>query len=137
MALYVLGRKTFPEKEVVINRKHAFFVCETSPCDRIFPSTYHVFDDLIFAVVLLDFKQMVAEIQDSEAPLLPEENDDHAASPVEPVTKTLPADRRQQNRRPVSLSRAYRQRPTTEPPAGSAAPPGVAPLLVNTPSGFL
>lgn len=39
--------------------------------------------------MFLDFKQMVAKIQDSEAALLPKKDDDHAASPVEPIAKAL------------------------------------------------
>lgn len=44
--------------------------------------------------MFLDFKQMVAKIQDSEAALLPKKDDDHAASPVEPIAKALPTNRK-------------------------------------------
>lgn len=56
-------------------------------------STYHVFDNLIFAIMFLDFEQMVAEIQHSKAPLLPKEHNYHTASPVEPIAKALPGDK--------------------------------------------
>ena len=55
-------------------------------------STYHIFDDFVFAIVFLDFEQMVAEIQHSKAALLPKQRNDHAASPVEPIAKALPGD---------------------------------------------
>lgn len=40
--------------------------------------------------MLLDFQQVVAEIQHIEAPLLPQEHNDHTASPVQAVSKALP-----------------------------------------------
>lgn len=52
--------------------------------------TYHVLDDLVLAVVLLDLEEVVAEIQHGEAPLLPQQHDDHAARPVQPVAEALP-----------------------------------------------
>lgn len=53
-------------------------------------STHHILYNLIFAVMLLDFQQVVAEIQDIKAPLLPQKHDDHTASPVQAVSKALP-----------------------------------------------
>lgn len=53
--------------------------------------TYHALDDLVFAVVFLHLQQVVAEVQDVEAPLLAQQGDDHATGPVEAVTKALPA----------------------------------------------
>lgn len=58
-------------------------------------STYHIFDNLIFAVMFLDFEKMVAEIQHCKAALLSEQYNDHAASPVEPISKTLPVSTKQ------------------------------------------
>lgn len=43
--------------------------------------------------MFLDFKQMVAEIQDSKAPLLPKKYNDHTASPVESIAKALPRNK--------------------------------------------
>ena len=73
------------KKKLLIKR---VYLCEAS--------TYHVFDNLIFAIMFLDFEQMVAEIQHSKAPLLPKEHNDHTASPVEPIAKALPADKKQE-----------------------------------------
>lgn len=56
---------------------------------RVSP-THHTLDDLVLAVVLLHLEQVVAEVQDVEAPLLSEEGDDHAAGPVEAVSEALP-----------------------------------------------
>lgn len=53
-------------------------------------STHHILDNLIFAIVLLDFQQVVAEIQDIKAPLLSQKHDDHTAGPVQAVPKALP-----------------------------------------------
>lgn len=50
---------------------------------------WHIFDDLIFAIMFLNFEKMIAEIQHSKAPLLSKKYNDHAASPVEPISKTL------------------------------------------------
>ena len=58
-------------------------------------STYHILDDLFFAVMSLDFEKMVAEIQHCKTALLSEQNNDHAASPVEPISKTLPVSTKQ------------------------------------------
>lgn len=60
------------------------------PVNLLARGTYHVFDDLILAIMLLYFEEMVAEIQHCKAPLLPEQHDDHAAGPVQPIAKTLP-----------------------------------------------
>lgn len=40
--------------------------------------------------MFLDSEEVVAEVQHSKAPLLPEEDDDHAARPVQPVAEALP-----------------------------------------------
>lgn len=53
-------------------------------------STYHTLDDLILAVMLLHFQEVVGEVQDVKAPLLAQQGDDHTAGPVESVTKALP-----------------------------------------------
>lgn len=45
-------------------------------------STHHILYNLIFAIMLLDFQQVVAEIQHIKATLLSQKHDDHAASPV-------------------------------------------------------
>lgn len=65
---------------------------------RVSP-THHTLDDLVLAVVLLHLEQVVAEVQDVEAPLLSEEGDDHAAGPVEAVSEALPG---KQQRRHVN-----------------------------------
>lgn len=49
----------------------------------------HVLYNLIFAIVLLDFQEMVAEIQHVKATLLSQEHNDHAASPVQAISKAL------------------------------------------------
>lgn len=54
--------------------------------------THHALDDLVFAVVLLHLQQVVAEVEDVEASLLAQESDDHAARPVEAVSKALPGE---------------------------------------------
>ena len=54
--------------------------------------THHAFDDLIFAVVLLHFEKVIAEVEDVKASLLSQEGDDHAAGPVEAISKALPAE---------------------------------------------
>lgn len=68
--------------------------CETSTYGARFSSTYHIFDNLIFAIMFLDFKEMVAEIQHSKAPLLPKKYNDHTAGPVEPIAKALPGSKK-------------------------------------------
>ena len=68
-------------------------------------STYPIFDDFVFAIVFLDFEQMVAEIQHSKAALLPKQRNDHAASPVEPIAKALPGDKKQEVERATRRQR--------------------------------
>ena len=51
---------------------------------------YHALNDLVLAIVLLDLQEVVAEVQDVKAPLLPQESDDHATGPVQPVSEALP-----------------------------------------------
>lgn len=53
-------------------------------------STHHILYNLIFAIMLLDFQQMVAEIQHIKATLLSQKHNDHAASPVQAISKALP-----------------------------------------------
>lgn len=53
-------------------------------------STHHILYNLVFAIVLLDFQQVVAEIQHIKATLLPQKDDDHTARPVQAVPKALP-----------------------------------------------
>lgn len=53
-------------------------------------STHHILYDLVFAIVLLDLQEVVAEIQDIKATLLSQKHDDHTASPVQAVSKALP-----------------------------------------------
>lgn len=45
--------------------------------------------------MFLDFEKMVAEIQHCKAALLSKQYNDHAASPVEPISKTLPVSTKQ------------------------------------------
>lgn len=40
--------------------------------------------------MLLDFQQVVAEIQHIKATLLSQKHDDHTASPVQAISKALP-----------------------------------------------
>lgn len=54
--------------------------------------THHVLDDLILAVLPLHLEQVVAEVKQVEAALLTQQHDDGAACPVQPITKTLPAE---------------------------------------------
>lgn len=61
----------------------------------IWSPTHHALYDLVFAVVFLHLEQVVAEVQDVEASLLPQQGDDHAAGPVQPITKTLPGEHKQ------------------------------------------
>lgn len=65
------------------------------------PQTHHAFYDLVLAVMLLHLEQMVAEVQDVEASLLPQQSDDHAAGPVQPITETLPGIHKQKEQRRV------------------------------------
>lgn len=51
--------------------------------------THHVLDDLVFAVLPLHFEEMVAEVKEVEAALLPQQHDDGAAGPVQPIAKAL------------------------------------------------
>lgn len=51
--------------------------------------THHILDDLVLAVLSLHFEEMVAEVKEVEAPLLPQQYDDGAASPVQPIAKAL------------------------------------------------
>lgn len=52
--------------------------------------THHTLDDLILPVVLLHLEEVVAEVKDVKASLLSQQGDDHAACPVEAVSKALP-----------------------------------------------
>lgn len=51
--------------------------------------THHVLDDLVLAVLPLHFEEMVAEVKEVEAPLLPQQHNDGAAGPVQPIAKAL------------------------------------------------
>lgn len=52
--------------------------------------THHIFDDLVLPILPLDFEQVVAEVEEVEAPLLSQQHDDGAAGPVQPVPEALP-----------------------------------------------
>lgn len=52
--------------------------------------THHILDDLVFAVLPLDFEQVVAKVEEVEAALLSEQHDDGAARPVQPIPEALP-----------------------------------------------
>lgn len=56
--------------------------CQCPQCESNLKVTYHILDDLILAILSLDLQQVVAEIKEVEAPLLAQQNDDGAASPV-------------------------------------------------------
>lgn len=49
----------------------------------------HVFDDLVLAVLPLDFQQVVTKVEEVKAALLSEQHDDGAACPVQPVPEAL------------------------------------------------
>lgn len=53
-------------------------------------STHHILDDLVLAVLSLDFEKMIAEVKEVEAALLPQQHNDGTAGPVKPITKALP-----------------------------------------------
>lgn len=57
---------------------------------RVSFSTYHILDYLIFPILPLDFQEVVAEIKEVKATLLSQQDNDGAASPVQPIPKTLP-----------------------------------------------
>lgn len=59
---------------------------------KLLSPTHHTLDDFILAVVLLHLQKVVAEVEDVKSPLLPKEHNDHAARPVEAVSKALPAE---------------------------------------------
>lgn len=52
--------------------------------------TCHIFDDLILAVLSLDFEQVVAEVKEVKATLLSQQHNDGTAGPVQPIPKALP-----------------------------------------------
>lgn len=52
--------------------------------------THHIFDDLILAVLSLDFEKVVAEVKEVKATLLSQQHNDGAAGPVQPISKALP-----------------------------------------------
>ncbi len=52
--------------------------------------THHIFDDLILAVLSLDFEQVVAEVKEVKATLLSQQHNDGTAGPVQSVPKALP-----------------------------------------------
>lgn len=58
------------------------------------PAAYHILNDFILAVLPLHFQQVVAEVEQVEATLLAQQDDDGAAGPVQAITKTLPGSRR-------------------------------------------
>lgn len=62
--------------------------------------THNTLDDLVLAVVLLHLQKVVAEVQDVKSPLLPQEHNDHAACPVEAVSKALPAQQTGSQQKP-------------------------------------
>ena len=88
-------------------------VIESSGCG----GTHHVFDDLILAVLSLDFEQVVAEVEKVKATLLSQQHDDGAAGPVQPVPKALPGRQGTHNTQVVSIKvgtiKLQRQFPTT------------------------
>lgn len=57
------------------------------------PTTYHILNDFILPILSLYFQQMVTEVEQVEAPLLAQQDNDRAARPVQAITKTLPGDR--------------------------------------------
>lgn len=52
--------------------------------------TYHIFDNLILAIMLLYFQEMITEVHNIKSTVLTQKDNDHTASPVKSVTKTLP-----------------------------------------------
>lgn len=67
--------------------------------------THHIFDDLILAILSLDFEKVVAEVEEVETTLLSQKDNDGTASPVQPISKTLPARQNTDNtERPLRWS---------------------------------
>lgn len=54
-------------------------------------NTHHIFDDLILAILSLDFEEVIAEVKEVKATLLPQQHNDGTASPVQPIPKALSA----------------------------------------------
>lgn len=54
-------------------------------------TTHYSLDDLVLAINLLDSQDVVAEVESLKSPLLAQEDNHAAASPVEALTKQLPA----------------------------------------------
>lgn len=48
--------------------------------------------DLIFAVMFLYFKQVIAKVENIKAPMLSQQSDDHAPSPVQAISEALPGE---------------------------------------------
>lgn len=44
--------------------------------------TYHIFDDLVFAILPLNFEQVVAEVEEVKTALLSEQHDNGTSGPV-------------------------------------------------------
>ena len=62
-----------------------------APTPRTWPrAAYHILNDFILPVLPLYFQQVVTEVEQVEATLLAQQDDDGAASPVQAVSKTLP-----------------------------------------------
>lgn len=57
---------------------------------RLATSAYHILDDFILPILPLNFEQVVTEVKQVESPLLAQQDNDGATSPVQAVTKTLP-----------------------------------------------
>lgn len=69
--------------------------------------THHALYDLVLAVVFLHLEQVIAEVQDVEAPLLAQQGDDDAAGPVQPVSETLPAEQNHSEARVGLVRKAH------------------------------
>lgn len=52
--------------------------------------THHIFDDLILAVLSLDFEKVITEVKEIKATLLSQQHNDGTASPVQSIPKALP-----------------------------------------------
>lgn len=54
---------------------------------------YHILNDFILPVLPLHFEQVVTEVEQVEATLLAQQDDDGATSPVQAIAETLPRSR--------------------------------------------
>lgn len=71
-------------------RRDVFFGLIIASLQQQITCTHHIFDDLVLAILPLDFEQVVAEVEEVKATLLSQQHDDGTAGPVQPIPKALP-----------------------------------------------